>query len=486
MDQHAFISYVHEDKEAVDRIQRILEAAGIPVWRDTDALWPGEDWKQKIRQAVTGNALVFLACFSDESVGKETSYQREELLLAIEQFRLRNPEEAWLIPIRLSDCSLPSFDLGAGRTLDSLQRVELFGGTQDEGQAKLVAGVLRVAAQLQTPRESAVASPPRTNTRDVIKKLLFDETRQIELEDEVLKLTENSIEQLNDVALFPSDSERVTNDLTGLRFLGDQARRYFDVVSEVAEVFAVAGTWGLERHAPLWMRAMNRVTSTAKDGSGKVLLLELRRLPLLVLLYVTGLASVHRRNYSALRAVGADARVRTLQGPVPVFGAVNSWVPFANSEMAAQVLVLEEEGVEVTTEIFEALRTGRKGKRYTPVSDLLHLRLRERLRAVIPDDDEYTETFDELEVLLGAIALDIQMHAAKGQAHVYGPAFGAFTWRDRYSDPNLEARLLLQSQAAKESWPPVEAGLFGGSSRRAISALEKFVETAADVRHRRF
>ena len=65
---HAFISYVREDKATVDRLQRILEAAGISVWRDTADLWPGEDWTAKIREAITEDALVFLACFSDRSL----------------------------------------------------------------------------------------------------------------------------------------------------------------------------------------------------------------------------------------------------------------------------------------------------------------------------------------------------------------------------------------------------------------------------------
>ncbi len=42
---HVFISYVREDSDHVDRLQRALQAAGIPVWRDTADLWPGEDWR---------------------------------------------------------------------------------------------------------------------------------------------------------------------------------------------------------------------------------------------------------------------------------------------------------------------------------------------------------------------------------------------------------------------------------------------------------
>jgi hypothetical protein len=141
---HAFISYVHEDSPEVDRLQRILEASGVRVWRDTADLWPGEDWRAKIRHAITDDALVFLACFSREGVAREKSYQNEELLLAIEQMRLRRPDEPWLIPIRFDDCDIPDFELGGGRSLSSIQRADLFGDRFDAGAARLTTAVLRI------------------------------------------------------------------------------------------------------------------------------------------------------------------------------------------------------------------------------------------------------------------------------------------------------------------------------------------------------
>jgi hypothetical protein len=142
---HAFLSYVREDSAAVDRLQQLLEAAGIPVWRDTDTeLWPGEDWRLKIRQAITRDALAFIACFSSNSTRRTTSSQNEELTLAIEQFRLRNPDAPWVLPVRLDDCVIPDVDIGGGRTLGSIQRVDLFGERRDEGIARLVASVLRI------------------------------------------------------------------------------------------------------------------------------------------------------------------------------------------------------------------------------------------------------------------------------------------------------------------------------------------------------
>jgi DNA-binding SARP family transcriptional activator len=141
---HAFISYVREDSRRVDVLQQTLQAAGVPVWRDTADLRPGEDWRIKIRRAITDNALVFIACFSRASIARVKGYQNEELVLAVEQLRLRPPDNPWLIPVRFDECEIPDRDIGGGRTLTSIQRADLFGEHSDEGTARLVASVMRI------------------------------------------------------------------------------------------------------------------------------------------------------------------------------------------------------------------------------------------------------------------------------------------------------------------------------------------------------
>jgi hypothetical protein len=152
----AFISYVREDSGRVDELQQALEAAGIPVWRDTADLWPGEDWRAKIRQAIADNALVFIACFSRASLDRRSSYQNEELLLAIDQLRRRQPDDPWLIPVRLDACEIPDLDIGGGRTLASIQWVDLSGDRSGLEVARLIAAVQRILR-----RRSAAGSASR-------------------------------------------------------------------------------------------------------------------------------------------------------------------------------------------------------------------------------------------------------------------------------------------------------------------------------------
>ena len=152
---HAFISYARGDADHVDRLQQTLKAAGIPVWRDTADLWPGQDWRAEIRRAITDNVLVFIACFSHKSLAREKSYQRAELALAIEQLLLRPPDVPWLIPVRFDDCEIPDIDIGGGRSLGSIQRADLFGDRSDHGAARLVESVLQI---LERPRREQMGA----------------------------------------------------------------------------------------------------------------------------------------------------------------------------------------------------------------------------------------------------------------------------------------------------------------------------------------
>ncbi len=156
---HAFISYVREDSPRVDQLQRTLEAAGIPVWRDTASLWPGEDWRVNIRRAIVEDALAFIACFSYRSLGRDKSYQNEELVLAIDQLRLRRPDVPWLIPVRFDECAIPDRDLGGGRTLASIQSADLFGDRIAEGTARLVTAVRRILERTSNPETDDRTEP---------------------------------------------------------------------------------------------------------------------------------------------------------------------------------------------------------------------------------------------------------------------------------------------------------------------------------------
>lgn len=126
----AFISYVHEDSDAVDRLCDELHQLGIDTWRDRKDLDPGVRWKDEIRAAIQDGAA-FIACFSPSYHARSKTYMQEELLIAVEELRQRPRHRAWFFPIVLDDAEVPPIPIGAGETLQDLQSVSLVDGGLD-------------------------------------------------------------------------------------------------------------------------------------------------------------------------------------------------------------------------------------------------------------------------------------------------------------------------------------------------------------------
>jgi hypothetical protein len=85
--------------------------------------------------------------------------QNEELALAVDQLRRRRADLPWLIPVRFDDSAIPDLEIGAGRTLASLQRADVFGADRDEAIGRLVRSVMRIfGADQAIPRESGSLS----------------------------------------------------------------------------------------------------------------------------------------------------------------------------------------------------------------------------------------------------------------------------------------------------------------------------------------
>jgi hypothetical protein len=142
-----FLSYAREDKERVRQIAEILIQAGHDPWFD-DALLPGQDWKQKLSQAIH-ECDSFIYILSPESV--ESEWCQWEFKEAVKQGKP-------IIPIMLRQTKLP-------RSLSKFQFVDFTGDTfSAKSVAKLMGGLTEIAvnitAQVSAP-ESPKGNPPQ-------------------------------------------------------------------------------------------------------------------------------------------------------------------------------------------------------------------------------------------------------------------------------------------------------------------------------------
>lgn len=475
---HAFASYVREDAAEIDDLQQVLEAAGIRVWRDTQDLWPGEDWKVKIRQAIKNDALVFLACFSSRGLAKTKSGQNEELVLAIEEIRLRQPDQPWLIPIRLDECDIPDWDIGGGRTLSGLQRVDLFGDKADQGIARLVATVVRLLGTNTSDQNTEL--PLSVGSVERLKSMLPMPERDIALDDMVNAQAQRTAEALSDKGRFPTST--TTSQIHSSRLITSQAHQYLRTTQPLAELLAVGCALGQRRHDPTWRRAIETVGRTVhSELSGTVALLELRHLGLLPVLYAGAMGAVARQNWPALVAITTQAQIRDAHGiKASAIDYANVWLPFMSDQLAPHVLASESDGEPLDESDFNALRNGRSVKRPAPVSNALYGALRPALRSLVPDDRDYDDTFDETEVLLGVLADASKIEAETRGQYQPGAWTGAFAWRRRY-DRQYEENLWRSRRGDL-----LAAGAFNGDAATADAAFDSFAQQASEARQNRW
>ncbi len=123
--KRVFISYVRDNADKIDLLCKSFQENNIRYWLDHDQINPGELWKVAINDAINKGAY-FLACFSKEYKEKTETYMNEEILVAIDILRKKHFNSGWFIPIKLSECEIPPYDIGAGKTLQDIHYLKFY------------------------------------------------------------------------------------------------------------------------------------------------------------------------------------------------------------------------------------------------------------------------------------------------------------------------------------------------------------------------
>jgi hypothetical protein len=163
MKSHVFISYVHDDAEIVSKFVSELESSGIPVWLDKTNILPGVRWQLAIKSAISSGSF-FVACFSNNYWQRDKTYMNEELVLAIEELRLRSIDRIWFIPICFEETEIPDRPIGGGETLRSIQYIDLSKNWND--------GIQRIINVINPEKENDENSVIIKKTRERIRKLV--------------------------------------------------------------------------------------------------------------------------------------------------------------------------------------------------------------------------------------------------------------------------------------------------------------------------
>ena len=282
---------------------------------------------------------------------------------------------------------------------------------------------------------------------ETLKRYLPEERHRIRLRELVKDATEELVSHLT-VDEFPNSSD-YTNEAVAERV------RQIDALSERTLALAANGCfWGTAEQDEAWVGIIRRLAEFEVPSSGVTTWLELFRYPALVALYATGIASVAEGRYDLL----ASLLLMLIRSPngrerEPILQSMNpeNIVP----KPAAHLLYPHPHAPE---------------QRYpVPRNQFLHLTLRSVFAKLIPADRDYTEAFDRFEYVASLVETDLDSRRPGGgypEHRWFDPRARGFTFlRSRMAE-----RMRKEIDQAGQQWPPLQAGLFGGSVERLLEA----------------
>lgn len=497
--QHVFISYVREDKEQVDRLCNMLKAAQIPFWRDMQDIGPGDWWKIRIREAIRNDALVFLACFSDNSRGRRKNNMNEEINLAVEELRKMPPGHTWMIPVRFDEGEVPEWELGAGRSLHDLNRVDLFGEGYTNNAVSLISAIHRLMGDNPKPATTrALVDEARLDDRaellrKLTKEMLMDPSRRIELDDLIAQETRGIVKFLSADERYSKSLRNGTNEENHATLIR-LANENWEAVRPFCYSLAVAARWGAPESIAPWISGLKSIVGTStKHQDGYQDLSNLRHIAALGVISVAALACSAHSKWANFKVLLAEPRVpdKFSNGEsMGILDATGYWKPFESAELTASIFSKAETTDEELSKLINIYVQQKAGKSFTPVADWLHAVMAPIFDDHFTDPDEYDMEYSKAEVMLGVISQDVVLQDALklGFDIKYARSnwFGRSTWKSRRARQSPVAQLEADITSDSASWAPLRAGLFGSSEQRALQAVKAYNEDFMKISRTRF
>ena len=286
------------------------------------------------------------------------------------------------------------------------------------------------------------------------------------------------------------------------------AQSYEELTAPLLDQLITACAWPNADHERIWADTMaalaqpaplsDTVTGQMRVGATQALIVEgrddrlqaLALLPATLALYAGSISAVQGRNFGALRALTTDATVPwSITHPnlrVTVIERVGPWEALSRDDSLALTLrAAQVAGDDAELEhLLGDIAQHRRRKPPFVASSYLFDALQPHF-AGLYGLTRYGELFDETEIMFSLVVAD-QM----AQDRVFTePWLGLFV-----TDASHTARLedsrygavLAEVNAAGDDWPPLQAGLFGGSIHRLSAALQRVTEYTEQMRHRVF
>lgn len=292
----------------------------------------------------------------------------------------------------------------------------------------------------QAEEDEEEAMPPML---DQVKEYLSDHKHRIQLNDLVMRELRAGQQRLGE------ENFSVQGNASGEDF-AKRLLRYEDAMKDLLEVAVLLGRWAEPPQQNIVRQLVHTLAGQIESKGGLVLWLALRSYPMLLTMYVGGIAALEGENYESLKTL--------LATPV-------------KSERRGETLTV----VQATTQaMLDVARTDAfkrlpgHERQYTPQSEYLFNRVQPIVEDILFLGARYEDLFDRFELFYALTNADYD--------DSYWGHPGRFAWKYRSRGRSNDAFSALVEEAKREgdNWPPLRAGLFRGSSERFLEVAGRF------------
>ncbi len=278
-----------------------------------------------------------------------------------------------------------------------------------------------------------------------VKKLLAEDSSVIELHDFLIK------EMLRFLSDTSEDNYRLQGPYSKEEFL-ERLSKYEMMSNDINSLIACLVYWAKPVHRAIIRKYFARSTDRLETKSGLNVWLYLRWYPLILAIYLSGIASVDGKRYDSLSDIFYTIMDSSKRNQNNYF----------IEEISKGILELNR------SDVFKEL-PGHE-RYYTPMSEYLFKIIQPRLDDILFLGKNYERSFDEFEVLFALAVADIRKQKNRS---VWAP-IGRFGWKFNSSDDDPLSRIINEANELRQEWGPIKAGLYGGNIERFIDIADVF------------
>lgn len=281
----------------------------------------------------------------------------------------------------------------------------------------------------------------------MLKKYIVRPENKILLNDMIIEETLRVCDNLNSEK-FDVNKERPTVELAKVRI-----KEYEATMDKLLHLVANGCYWGENEFKDIWSKCIEIIADTCKDNGGYTYWNSLRKYPVLLMIYVGGIASVASNKFYNLYSIINEANIKRISGFEKLIKEVIPYKVFEDKEWACKLL--DKQG------------------RYIPVSDYLHDIIKDILTDIIKLDDKYDYYFDYFEYFWGLAYIDNEYKEFKDteDERVWCP-IGRYIFKYEYNN-RIGEIILKEAEKSGSSWHPLQAGYFNKEFDRYLKVKEK-------------